>query len=48
MAKRICEQEPCALYAHCYEHCINLAAGDAIKYTKMLKNVMEPAMRLLN
>ena len=43
VAKRICEEEPRALYTHCYGHSISLAASDAIKCTKMMKSAMETA-----
>ena len=38
---RFLEEEPCALYTHCYGHSINLAASDAIKHTKVMKCAME-------
>ena len=43
VATRICEEEPHALYTHCYGHSINLAASDAIKRTKVMKRAMETA-----
>ena len=43
VATRICEEEPRALYTHCYGHSINLAASDAIKRTKVMKHAMETA-----
>ena len=43
VATRILAEEPRALYTHCYGHSINLAACDAIKGTKLMKDVMETA-----
>ena len=39
----ILAEEAGALYMHCYGHSINLAAYDAIRGTKLMKNIMETA-----
>ena len=41
VATRICKEEPCALYIHCYGHSFNF--NDAMKGTKVMKNKMETA-----
>ena len=41
VAKRISEEEPRAVYTHCYGHSINLAACDAIKQCKPIKCALE-------
>ena len=41
VAKRIMDEEPRALYTHCYGHSINLAVNDAIKRSKPMKNALE-------
>lgn len=46
VAARILAEEPRALYTHCYGHSINLAACDAIKGTKLMKNAMEIAYEI--
>ena len=43
VAKRILAEEPRTLYTHCYGHSINLAACDAIRGTKVMKDAMETA-----
>ena len=44
VATRILAEEPRAQYTHCYGHFINLAACDAIRRTKVMKDTMETAM----
>ena len=43
VAARILAEEPRALCTHCYGHSINLAACDAIRGTKLMKDAMETA-----
>ena len=40
VATQICKEEPRAVYTHCYGHSINLAAGDAIKKSKVMKSAL--------
>jgi len=35
VAKQFTDEEPRALYTHCYGHALNLACGDAIKQCKL-------------
>ena len=41
VAKRIREEEPRAVYTHCYGHSVNLATCDAIKESKPIKSALE-------
>ena len=36
VASRILSEEPCALFAHCYGHSVNLAVSDTIKQCKLI------------
>ncbi len=41
VAKRIQEEEPRAVYTHCYGHSINLAVCDAVKQSRPIKSALE-------
>ena len=41
VAKQIKEQESRALFTHCYTRSLNLAVGDAIKSSKLMKDALE-------
>ena len=41
VAKQISDEEPRAIYMHCYGHSINLAVNDAIKQSKQVKSALE-------
>lgn len=41
VAKRIQDEEPRAVYTHCYGHSINLAICDAVKQSRIIKSVLE-------
>ena len=41
VAKQIKEEERRALFTHCYTHSLNLAVGDAIKNSKLMKDALE-------
>ena len=41
VAKLILDDEPCAVYTHCYGHSLNLAVGDAVKGCKLMKSCLE-------
>ena len=41
VAKSLMESEPHAVYTHCYGHCLNLAIGDTIKNSKVMKSCLE-------
>ena len=41
VAKRIQDEEPRAVYTHCYGHSINLATCDAVKQSRLIKSALE-------
>ena len=41
VAKRILDEEPGAVFAHCCGHALNLAASDTVKNCKVLKSALE-------
>ena len=41
VTKRILDEEPRAVYTHCYGHSINLAASDAVKQTKVMRDALD-------
>ena len=41
VAKLICDDEPRAVYTHCYGHALNLAVNDMLKQCKTLKHCLE-------
>ena len=41
VAQRIMEEEPRALYTHCYGHSVNLATSDALNESTNMKNSLE-------
>ena len=41
VAKLISDKSPKAIYIHCYGHALNLAAGDAIKKYKVMKDALD-------
>jgi len=41
VAKQLTDEEPRALYTHCYEHALNLVCGDAIKQCKLLRDTLD-------
>ena len=41
VAKKISDHEPRAVYTHCYGHALNLAAGDTLKQSKLMKDALE-------
>ena len=41
VAKVISDEQPKAIYTHCYGHALNLAAGDAIKHCKIMKDALD-------
>lgn len=46
VAKQLRDEEPHALYLHCYGHALNLAAGNAIKGCKYTKNALDVAFEV--
>ena len=43
VAKRVQEDVPQALFTHCYSNSLNLAAGDCIKKSKIMKSALTNA-----
>ena len=41
VAKQLLDEEPRALYTHCYGHALNLAVGDAVKHCKVMKDALD-------
>ena len=41
VAKRISEKEPRAVYIHCYGHALNLAVGDTVKQSKIMRDALD-------
>ena len=41
VAKQIADEEPRAIYSHCYGHALNLAAADSVKNSKVLKDALD-------
>ncbi len=41
VAKQIQDKESRAVFTHCYSHSLNLAAGDSIKKSKIMKTALE-------
>ena len=46
VAKRISDLEPRAVYTHCYIHALNLAAGDTLKKSKLMKDALETTLEI--
>ena len=46
VAKRICDLKPQAVYTHCYGHALNLAAGDTLKQSKLMKGALETTQEI--
>ena len=40
VAKRIADEEPRAVFSHCYGHSLNLAASDTVKRSKLMNNCL--------
>ena len=47
VAKKLRDEEPCALYMHCHSHALNLATGDAIKKCKVIKDSLDVIFEVL-
>ena len=41
VAAQLSAEEPRAIYTHCYDHALNLAAGDTIKQNKLLHDSLD-------
>lgn len=47
VAKQLLDEEPRAVYTHCYGHALNLACGDAIKQCSLIKNALDITHELI-
>lgn len=47
VAKMILDEEPRALYTHCYGHALNLACSDTVKQCKIMKDALDVAYELI-
>ena len=47
VAERIQDEEPRAVYPHCYGHSINVASCDAIKQSRPIKCALETAHEII-
>ena len=47
VARNISEEEPRALFIHCYGHSMSLAATDTIKKCNLLKSALEMAYEII-
>ena len=43
---QICREEPRAVFIHCFGHALNLAAGDAIKRNKILRDALDTTLEV--
>ena len=47
VAALIQQEEPRAVYTHCYGHALNLACGDAVKKCELMKNTLDTSYELI-
>ena len=47
VAKQLLDEEPRAIYTHCYGHALNLACGDAIKQCGLIKDALDITHELI-
>ena len=47
VAKQVKSEEPKALLTHCFTHWLNLAVGDAVKASKVMKNSFETSFEIM-
>ena len=48
VAKQIADEQPRAVYSHCYGHALNLAANDITKQNKILCDTLDTAFEVSN
>ena len=48
IAKRISDEEPRAVFTHCYGHSLNLACNDIVKKSKFVKQALETTQEIQN
>ncbi|XP_065650515.1 zinc finger MYM-type protein 1-like [Hydra vulgaris] len=47
VAKQIADTEPRAIYTHCCVHALNLAVGDTVKQSKIMRNALETTYEII-
>ena len=47
VAAKLLQEEPKALYTHCYGHALNLACADAIKHSKVMRDALDTAYEIV-
>lgn len=47
VAKQLLDEEPRAIYMHCYGHALNLACSDAIKQCSLIKDALDTTHELI-
>ena len=47
MATKLQQEEPRAVYTHCYGHALNLACGDTIKKSKIMRDALDTAYEIV-
>ena len=47
VAKLICDNEPRAVFTHCYGHTLNLAVNDTLKQCRTLKSCLETVNKIV-
>ena len=47
MATRLQQEEPRAVYTHCYGHALNLPCGDTIKKSKVMRDALDTAYEIV-
>jgi len=47
VAKQFLDEEPRAVYTHCYGHALNLACGDTIKQCSLIKDTLDTTHELI-
>ena len=48
VAKQILDEQPKAIYTHCYAHFLNLAYSDTIRQSKAIRNAFDTAHEIVN
>ena len=41
VAKQLCDEEPRAIYLHCYGHAFNLAVADSVRNSRVMKDALD-------
>ena len=47
VATKLQQEEPRAVYTHCYGHALNLACGDTIKKSKVMRDALDTAYEIV-